>query len=581
EKIFGPTHLNVALCLNNLAALYKARGDDQQAEPLYQRALTIREKTFGPNHTEVAQSLNNLARLYQDRGDYQQAKPLYQRVLTIYEKSLGPEHPNTAVCLHNLATLYAADGQLAQAIHYRVRCNDTSERDLMHNLITGSENQKALYLKKTVGYTDQTISLHLQSAPQSIEAQRAALAVVLRRKGRALDAMTMAIETLRQQQSPEVQKLMDDYATLTGQISVLTLRGPGKKKPEEHLANLNELEAQKEKLENDISRRSGEFQVQTQPITLENIQKAIPSNAVLVEFAIYKPYDSKKDTFETPRFVAYVLNPQGVIRFVDLGDVEPIDQVVSTLRKTLSNPKANLEREVKPAAQVLDKLVMKPVRGLVGNANHLLISPDGPLNLIPFSALVDEKGNFLVENYTLTYLTSGRDLLRLAVKIDSRQPPLVMADPNYLDGDGPRMLGHTPGRLVRLAGTRVEGEQLKVIFPDAVLKVRTEATEHDLKQVNRPAPVHIATHGYFLEDALQTAEKIAVDQSAQRILPSDLERERDANPLLRSMLFFAGANQGGTADNDGVMTALEAAQLNLWGTKLVTLSACDTGLGDV
>ncbi|HNC45674.1 MAG TPA: tetratricopeptide repeat protein, partial [Acidobacteriota bacterium] len=414
EKIFGPTHLNVALCLNNLAALYKARGDDQQAEPLYQRALTIREKTFGPNHTEVAQSLNNLARLYQDRGDYQQAKPLYQRVLTIYEKSLGPEHPNTAVCLHNLATLYAADGQLAQAIHYRVRCNDTSERDLMHNLITGSENQKALYLKKTVGYTDQTISLHLQSAPQSIEAQRAALAVVLRRKGRALDAMTMAIETLRQQQSPEVQKLMDDYATLTGQISVLTLRGPGKKKPEEHLANLNELEAQKEKLENDISRRSGEFQVQTQPITLENIQKAIPSNAVLVEFAIYKPYDSKKDTFETPRFVAYVLNPQGVIRFVDLGDVEPIDQVISTLRKTLSNPKANLEREVKPAAQVLDKLVMKPVRGLVGNANHLLISPDGPLNLIPFSALVDEKGNFLVENYTLTYLTSGRDLLRLA-----------------------------------------------------------------------------------------------------------------------------------------------------------------------
>ena len=62
-------------------------GDYAKAEPLYQRALKIREKALGPEHPETAASLNNLAQLYREMGDYAKAEPLYQRALKILGKS--------------------------------------------------------------------------------------------------------------------------------------------------------------------------------------------------------------------------------------------------------------------------------------------------------------------------------------------------------------------------------------------------------------------------------------------------------------------------------------------------------------
>ncbi|HNH83574.1 MAG TPA: tetratricopeptide repeat protein, partial [Acidobacteriota bacterium] len=657
EKVLGVEHPYVANTLNNLAKLYYNKGEYPRAEPLYVRALKIWEKALGAVNLDTAKSLANLGELYSTEGNYAQAESLLMRALAIREKIVGIEHPDVASILNSLARLYQAKGETTQAIRYRTRGNDTTERDLVRNLVVGSELQKALYLKQTTTDTDQTISLHVQTAPGDPAAIQAALNIILRRKGRALDAMTSALGNLRNRQNPEVQKLLNDYANLVGQLSVLTLRGPGTKKPEDHLADIQSLEDQKEKLENEISRQSGEFKAQTTPITLEAVQKLIPTNAALVEYAVYRPFDAKANRFGKPRYVAYVLqgigtekqgsgfrvpgsgsekqgsgfrgqgsgseirevqpyhgassftspnskgkdnlqkaepgtrNPEpgtlalkpGTLSWVDLGDAEPIDKVAESLRQALSNPKKHPIQEVQSMSQALDQLVMRPVRKLVGSTRHLLISPDGALNLIPFSALVDEKGKFLVENYTLTYLTSGRDLLRLDVKIESQDPPLVIADPDYADGAGPKVSGGTFHRLAQLLGTRKEGQEIKAMFPDAHLIMKSAATETVLKQAVKPKIVHIATHGYFLEDQPQagTTDDSTQSRQAQAELSKDYEKQRELNPLLRSMLFFAGANQGGSGDNDGVMTALEAAQLNLWGTKLVVLSACDTGLGDV
>ena len=115
EKALGKDHPDVAISLGNLAALYHAQGKYAQAEPLYQRALAVMEKALGKDHPDVATCLNNLASLYHAQGKYAQAEPLYQRALAVREKALGKDHPDVATCLNNLAELYYAQGKYAQA----------------------------------------------------------------------------------------------------------------------------------------------------------------------------------------------------------------------------------------------------------------------------------------------------------------------------------------------------------------------------------------------------------------------------------------------------------------------------------
>ena len=88
-----------------LAGLYRKQDKNEQAEPLYQRALAIQEKMLGPEHPELATYLNNLALFYEAQGDYEQAESLFQRALTIRELVFGPTHPYTMQARTNYNSL--------------------------------------------------------------------------------------------------------------------------------------------------------------------------------------------------------------------------------------------------------------------------------------------------------------------------------------------------------------------------------------------------------------------------------------------------------------------------------------------
>jgi CHAT domain-containing protein len=231
-------------------------------------------------------------------------------------------------------------------------------------------------------------------------------------------------------------------------------------------------------------------------------------------------------------------------------------------------------------------MVTAEIRPLLGGARHLLVSPDGALNLLPFDLLVDEEGRYLVERYQITYLTSGRDLLRLGEPFGSQSGPVIIADPDYDEGGAPATseggtrsasLGETTWR--RLPGTAEEAAAITRLLGDVTTLVGADATEEALKALHGPRILHLATHGFFLADQIAPHGERGVVRVDRDAPESGLTKLED--PLLRSGLVLSGANLRKSQSEDGIVTASEVSGLDLWGTKLVVLSACESGVGEV
>ncbi len=601
EKTLGPDHSKVAQSLNSLAGLYHAQGQYTQAESFFQRALAIKEKSLGSNHPDVALSLNDLATLYQTQGQYAQAESLYQRALAILDKALGPDHPNVASNLQNYAiSLWMQGGpsNMKQALELLQRSNGIREHHLRLFLVRGSEQDKRDYMVTIEGDSSIMTTFHQEIGPANSLAAHLAFTTLLQRKGRLLDAMSGGVASLRQHMNPENKALLDQLADINEQRASLFMQAQQSKLATENYFNQKaQLEAQAQGLEKKISARSAEFLAQSQPIALERVQQAIPKEAALVEYLRYQPFNPKaKSEIEKrapARYIAYVLRSQGDPLSVDLGDAVAIEQMVADFRGVLDDTHSG---SVTEAARKLDAQIMQPVRKLLGKVRTVLISPDGALNLIPFGALKDEDNRYLVERFALTYLSSGRDLLRLDTQIASRQPVTLLANVDFgVVADKQESIQDNRGATNRrsndyqmqfqsLPGTAAEAIAIGEILPTARILTGKKATESALKQLDRPQILHIATHGFFLSDLSETAVKgrgVSLMGTSQLDLPQAHNPLLTENPLLRSGLALANANRLQSGDDDGVLMAMETTGLDLWGTQLVVLSACETGVGEV
>ncbi len=534
---------------------------------------------------------------------------LLKRALDIEERAFGRHHPDVARTLINHALLCRAQGRISDAVVHHRRAAEVVEFNLSRNLVAGSERQKLAYLSRFSWTTDLAISLHQQSAPGDQQAFASALTALLRHKGRGLDAMTDAIAQLRGRASERDQALFAQLADARSQLAALLFRGYSRGNAESYRSLAEKLEKQMEQLEAELGSRSADLQAQLQPVTLAAAQALLPPDAALVEFAFYRPIDPLLREPAAPRYAVYALTARGEQYWADLGEARAIDRAVYEWRQALSNPRRDDHKQL---ARALDGEVMQLIRSLLGETRQLLIAPDGALNLAPFAALVDEDGRYLAERYSISYLTSGRDLLRLRNRAPHQQPPLIVADPDF--GERPdcgakpainaAQSGNTgvkfepasssqprpncvippPGYAAPLPGTAAEAEEIKKLLPQATVLTRKLATETALKQASAPSLLHIATHGFFPEDAapgtsLTLGRRLLLQHAPVGAPVTPIAQL--ASPALHSGLVMAGANLRRSGEDDGILTALEAAGLNLRGTRLVALSACGTGLGAV
>lgn len=617
EAVFGKSTFGLARNLANLGSLYGVQGLHDRAEPLLQRALAITEAALGRNHSDVGRALNDLADLYLARGQYDQAKPRYERALAIHEASFGKNHPRVARTLNHLAVVQLSQGRLAAALPLFTRAFAISEQRLRQESLGFAEARLASFLQFLRADEERLYAL-LRAHPENASVRRLTLAAALLLKGRSVEESAGISRTIHQSLGAQERESFEQLRVLRTQLAQLSFQGPGSLPTSVYQQRIEALSEQSATLEADLARLSTPLRaLKALPSPAEIVDRvaaALPRDAALVEFITYvdRPLVPGSGVPEPQRsgqlrHLALVLLPDATIHFRDLGPAQPIDLAASRLRDALANRDASFEA----TAQDLYQRAFQPLLPLLGDTHRLFLSTDGQLALVPFAALHDGQ-RFLVDAFDFTYLPSGRSLLPRPQESAPPDSVVVLADPDF---NAPRSAlpgvpDEPPAQDARtragerfstmradlaqrawvptpLPGTRQEAEAIQRLMPQAQLFLGREATKGRLLSLPLPGILHLATHGFFLEDTPQLpASRAVVQFSALGDAPQPLSPRE---PLLRSGLVLAGANaveRSGAGPTQplperALVTALELAGLNLWGTQLVVLSACDTGRGDV
>jgi CHAT domain-containing protein len=590
RSVVGALHL-----LSPVSALgraYEEAGRFDDAERTLLRAEGIAERSFGASGPVVWNVRSNLGRLYRSMKRYDDAITLFDKLLREQEAALPARSPSLGATLNHLAeTLWAKGGEARRTVDLASRAAELQEHNITQVVAAGTEEQKRAYLERYVSGTDRIISYHVGYVPTDPRAARLSLNTILRRKGRVLDAVSNRLQAVRDRLDPSDAAALDRLREARGQISALVLRGPDDNLPADaHRETLAALQTEVEQLERTLSSVT-EVALSGELIESTAVQAAIPEDAALVEIAVYRPFDvhyrNYASAFGAPHYVAYVLRRSGEPEMIDLGAAAPIDKAVAAMRRALATPRS----DVQGVGRNLDRLVMAKIRPALGKTQQVLLSPDGQLNLVPFAAMVDDKGRFLVESREFDYLSSGRDLLRLRTPMSaSSSAPVLIGAPDFSatggtgapdQASGQRSADMSSQMFSPLPGSEAEVLAIGDKIDDARVWTGLEASERAVKDLSRPVLLHVATHGFFLADPSTAAagtRGVTYNKSGDNWVPPP----KSENPLIRSGLALTGANLRASPDGgDGILTALEVANLDLSATELVVLSACETGVGDV
>lgn len=608
RQTLGKQHPSYATALNNLAALYQNQGVYPKAKPLLEESLDISRTLYGEEHPRHLTTLLNLGLLHQSVGEYEPARSCIERVVAVRQKTLNDQHPDYAFSLYAQAVLYhtLGDSERAEPIFREVMQRYT--RQLQEYFPALSEKEKSAFFLRVepVLHTvqDFIIDRVLDQAQTSIETSQALLSdfynLQLLTKAILLNASSQIKATISNSQDEELIARYQQWISTKEILVRLYALPPTEWKQQQ--GRVSTLEDRANALEKELSLRSAQFanDLRDRRFTWLDIRQQLQPEEAAIEIV---RVEKEKDSLVF--YVALAITPQSEApSVVLLSDGEAMET------KNFNYYKNAIDFRVSDALSY--DLYWKPVKLLLSpQTTTVYFAPDGVYHKISLNSLLNSRTDrFIIEETTIHMLSSTRELLRPPLVANHRNAylignPTYQLEAPYVDSltkipndatprnNSELMTGfddlNSPAEtddLSTLPGTEQEIDRLAQLLRHYQWKTRTylkhEATEEVIKHLNAPRLLHIATHGYFMSD-LQSNES----SSAFGLHVPNAR----ANPLLRSGLMLAGAatslqrqrmqQVGSWEQEDGILTAYEAMNLNLSSTELVVLSACETGLGEI
>ena len=565
--------LRLSTFLNNLGSLAIVEGDAAAATALFTESLEIVRGKLGDTHPALAPLWNNLACAQQEAGEFAKADEGFQKACTIYLERMGPRHQRSVEALRNLALNSLLAGDDATADQQIAEASTAAERVLKELVSFGSERQRLNYLQ---GVDTLSLACSAGRDPGLIAD------TILGTKGRLLEAL---LEEARREPTP----LDLQFRALQHRLDRELLSSPDPDAP-----LIDTLRTEVAALAPQVNRSRRSSPGATPPRWRELQAKLIPGSAY-VDFVRFTDFTATPRW--TPRFGAILLLPDGEPRWIPLGTEEALESWLAALDQRLDYRASQLQGiedapvpifELKPALRQLHDQFWKPVADMLPRSTHTIcLSPDAGLNFVSFATLLDANDRFVAEEFELcVYFASGRDLL-----IDPATTPLdagpweIFAVDSFADATPAtrepaaafeEKLDAAIAGLAPLSGAQREADLLRDLAPpDSHIYEGAKATELQLRAITpSPAVLHLITHGFFLGGN----RPAATDPRLQ-------DFDDDPLPLYRSGLVLHGAkaklgDPDLESDRDDILFSADVAALPLDGTRLVTLSSCQSALGD-
>lgn len=592
EASLGAEHPTLSLSLNNLGVLYRRQGQYERAQPCFERALEITEKSLGTLHHRYASSLAYLAANDLSSGRIAAAEPRLERSLAVFEQILGPEHPRLATSLLNLARVHGYQGRYTEGIALLERAAQLFESA---RLRVGHGLERATF---------QEAPYPTLAAYRLLSGDRAgAWRAVERDRGRVLADLLMQgaqrpLDELEIARGDSLARLMD---RLENQLSAQMPSTDAAVEPDAYLDSAWEIRLQMLQVQASWSRFQRDL-AEKYPVaagvtdSLQRVQAFLDPRAAILGWLDVVAID------EQSRSWAYVLRADGPVHWVELAGTEKSaeasgGELAAAWRLDLKQ-RPDTGSPPDGARDRFAAVRLHPVLPLLTGVDDLLVIPSGDMVDIPVESLTDDEGRYLGDRFAISYIPSATIWTwlreqgpRRSTAADPRAV-LLVGDPPFTEAQlaamsrpepapaAPAMIAAAAGSsllreaaagdpgllalLPRLPGTRDEVLAIGALAGAATILIGPEATEQELIRLARQGELvafctlHLATHAFADPQRPERSSFIL----SQVGLPDPLQ-----------------AALAGERVYDGRLTVQEILQEWRLEADLVTLSACETGLG--
>ncbi|MDH5608373.1 MAG: CHAT domain-containing protein, partial [Cyclobacteriaceae bacterium] len=585
EKLLGTDHPLYSKTLNNLAALYEQTEDYSQSKALYEKSLGIYQRIFGKKHPSYALTLYNLAVLEQALDELEQAKAHYLEVVSIRKEMLGTNHPDYTYSRYGLASIYQKTGEYERAKEHYSSVIDSYLQHIRNYFPALSESEKSAFYGKIKpvfdAYMDFAIEYVIREQGTATDRQQMLgqlFDLQLSTKALLLNASNKVRNRILSSGDTGLIRLFQDWIRLKEDIvkSYSLSR-------DEILTNnidLPAMEAKANDMEKQLSLKSSLFagQYEKEEISWQEVKAALKPTEAAVEIIRIRK-NLKNDSI---LYAALLLEnqPESIPNLILFSNGDELED------KGFRTYKNSILYKIKDKKTF--GLFWAPIdQALSSSVRTVYLSADGIFNKVNISTLLDPQSNeYLISKYDIRLLSNTRELAEGPANVNPKLTAELFGFPTYnltqIATEGDVALVDEEGmrysfgdKVAELPGTLAELKNISSLMNQNAWThtayYEAEASEANIKKLQGPKIFHVATHGFFLEDIeMSDDENEGLSSRSQRF-----------NPLMRSGLLLAGAEntireEDIPGEEDGILTAYEAMNLNFDNTDLVVMSACET-----